>query len=60
MSFRAEQSEAKNLDYIHVGVFEILRFALNDKRVAIVNDNKGIYLPYNLSIKSLRPMRLSS
>ena len=60
MSFRAEQSEAKNLDYFHVGVFEILRFALNDKRVAIVNDNKGIYLPYNLSIKSLRPMRLSS
>ena len=50
----------KNLGNIHVGVFEILRFALNDKRVAIVNDNKEIYLPYNLSIKSLRPIRLSS
>ena len=28
MSFRAEQSEAKNLGYIHVDGIEILRFAL--------------------------------
>ena len=30
LSFRAEQSEAKNLGYINVGVFEILRFAQDD------------------------------
>ena len=30
MSFRAEQNEAKNLEYIHIYDIEILRFALND------------------------------
>ena len=30
MSFRAERSEAKNLEYVNVDISEILRFALND------------------------------
>ena len=30
MSFRSEQNEAKNLEYIHIFDIEILRFALND------------------------------
>lgn len=28
MSFRSEQNEAKNLEYIHIYDIEILRFAL--------------------------------
>ena len=30
MSFRTERSVVKNLGYIDVDVFEILRYALND------------------------------
>ena len=44
MSFRAEQSEAKNLENTHVDGIEILRFALNDNLCQQTDCNLIAYL----------------